>query len=306
MGNTDENVWWVDYNDPSSYAKRYMQFMTAVRGYWREFKVIGLGLSKRHKMDGWVAGFLDHVTRNQKAKGPDYLSIHHYIGSAKGAHKDCGGAVDFNEDEYYASLKALSNYQADIDEHRRVIQQHTNPEHKTMICFDEWGLWHKEATSDNGTRQIQTLRDGIFAACAMHLFYRNSDIVEFAMQTQLANLLSSLFETDGACFYMTPTYYVFKLFKEHKGQYVITTKLTEESDEMIDYISSINEGRNKLTVSVINKDYTCSKDITIRLDDAWTIEKADILTAEDIHNYNSYTKPGIIKDISFEKNVNNI
>ncbi len=239
MGNTDENVWWVDYNDPSSYAKRYMQFMTAVRGYWREFKVIGLGLSKRHKMDGWVAGFLDHVTRNQKAKGPDYLSIHHYIGSAKGAYKDCGGAVDFNEDEYYASLKALSNYQADIDEHRRVIQQHTNPEHKTMICFDEWGLWHKEATSDNGTRQIQTLRDGIFAACAMHLFYRNSDIVEFAMQTQLANLLSSLFETDGACFYMTPTYYVFKLFKEHKGQYVITTKLTEESDEMIDYISSI-------------------------------------------------------------------
>jgi alpha-N-arabinofuranosidase len=175
-----------------------------------------------------------------------------------------------------------------------------------MICFDEWGLWHKEATSDNGTRQIQTLRDGIFAACAMHLFYRNSDIVEFAMQTQLANLLSSLFETDGACFYMTPTYYVFKLFKEHKGQYVITTKLTEESDEMIDYISSINEGRNKLTVSVINKDYTCSKDITIHLDDAWTIEKADILTAEDIHNYNSYTKPGIIKDISFEKNVNNI
>ncbi|MDD3978437.1 MAG: alpha-L-arabinofuranosidase C-terminal domain-containing protein, partial [Methanomicrobium sp.] len=305
MGNTDENVWWIDYNDPVSYAKRYMQFMTSVRGYWKDFKVIGLGLSKRHKMDDWVAGYLDHVTRKQMAKGPDYLSIHHYIGSAKGAYKDCGGAIDFNESEYYASIRALSNYQSDIDIHRNTIQEHTNPKYETKICFDEWGLWHKEATNDNGTRQIQTLRDGIFAACAMHLFYRNCDIVEFAMQTQLANLLQSLFETEGKESYKTPTFYVFKIFKEHIGQYILNSIDKDKPDDNLDIIASINNEKDRIVITIVNTDYLKSKDLKILIDDSWVIEKADIIYSEDIHCFNSFSNPDNIKDTVFNIGRNN-
>jgi alpha-L-arabinofuranosidase len=58
------------------------------------------------------------------------------------------------------------------------------------------------------------LRDGIFAALSLHTFYRNADIVEYAMETQVAYVLQSLFETRGADYYKTPTLYVFKLLKE--------------------------------------------------------------------------------------------
>jgi alpha-L-arabinofuranosidase len=57
------------------------------------------------------------------------------------------------------------------------------------------------------------LRDGIFAALSLHTFYRNADIVEYAMETQVANVLQSLFETRGADFYIKPNFYVFKLLK---------------------------------------------------------------------------------------------
>lgn len=303
MGNTDENVWWVDYNDPVAYAKRYMQFLTSIRGYVEDIKVIGLGLSQRHKLPGWVEGYLDHVTRDQRAKGPDYLSIHHYIGSAKGLYKDCGGDVDFNEQEYYASINALANYQSDIDVHREIIKEHTSSAYKTMICFDEWGLWHREAISATGTRQAQTLRDGVFAACALHLFYKNCDIVEFTMQTQLSNLLQSLFETDHEKFYKTPTFYVFKLFADHKGQYKIELDITDIEDK-IDCIASMSPDKDILTLTIINTDYTRRIPINLGLEDDWQLQKADILTAPDIHMFNSFDDPFVIEDRPFKVTIN--
>ena len=161
-------------------------------------------------------------------------------------------------------------------------------------------MWHPEATVENNQNQRQTVRDGIFAAMTLHLFYRNSDIVELAMETQISNLLQSLFETDGEKFYKTPTFYVMKLLSDHAEQYLIDAK-SDFDDEFLDTVATVSKEGDKITVSVINKHLYESKKLAFELPEGeWSVTKADIVTADDVHDYNSFGEPERIRDSSFE------
>lgn len=298
IGNTDENVWHIDYNNPVAYAQHFLQWRTAIGELGADAKFIGLGLSERHEIPGWVEGFLDYVTFGQREKGPDSLSVHHYIGGAKGRYRNCGPAVDYTDEAYYYTLDALAAYQKDIDLHRTYIAEHTCPDHPTTISFDEWGLWHPEATGANGVRQPQTMRDAIFSACTFHLFYRNSDIVEYAMETQFCNLLQSLFETDGARFYRTPTFYVFKLFKEHLGQYLMPLTGLEK-EPMLDALASVSGDLRKVTITLVNKglDHAATVVLPENLRQGYRVRKADIIAPARVRDQNTFSAPEMIVSV---------
>jgi len=302
VGNTDENVWHIDYNNPVAYAQNYLKFTTAVREDKKdELYFIGLGLSSRHKIPGWAGRALDHITRNQKDENAPYaLSVHYYLGGAKASGREGGDAVDYSDEGYYALLDALKLYQYDIDLHRITIKEHTKPGTKTKISFDEWGTWHPEATFDNNQHQRQTLRDGIFAALTMHIFYRNSDIVEFAMETQISNLLQSLFETDGEKFFKTPTFYAMKILKEHTGQYLLNV-LPYDLDKDLDTVATISEDEKEITVSIVNRHLYDAKNITLDFSaDEWAPVRADIVTVDDVRACNTFEDPERICDKPFK------
>ncbi len=298
IGNTDENVWHIDFNNPQAYAQDYRRFQTVVRDDRENLFFIGLGLSSRHQLPGWVVKSLDHITHYRRQRGPDALSIHHYLGGMKQGGERCGDSVEYNDDNYYALLDLLDRYQHDIDIHRTYIADHTNSQWPTKISFDEWGAWHPEATVPNNQRQHQTMRDAIFAALALHIFYKNSDIVEFAMETQLSNLLQSLFETDGAMFYKTPTFYVMKLFREHMEQRLLTV-LPDEVNPDIDVVASASENGSKITVSIVNRHLYNNCKIDLNLGEQWRVVKADIVSCSDVHDFNSYDEPEKICDKPF-------
>ena len=299
IGNTDENVWHMDYNNPVAYAQNYLKYQTVIRKERRKkLYFIGLGLSMRHGLPGWPGKALDHITHNQREIAPDALSVHHYLGGAKQGGALCGGAIDYTDEGYYALLDLLERYQYDIDLHRITIKEHTPAGSKTKICFDEWGTWHPEATFEKNQNQKQTMRDAIFAALALHIFYKNSDIVEFAMETQISNLLQSLFETDGEKFYKTPTFYIMKLLKEHTNQY-LTHVLPDDIDTDLDTVSTISEDGTKLTISIVNKNLYDEKAIDISLKENWKVAKANIVTCDHVRDYNTFEQPYNIKDDVF-------
>ena len=299
IGNTDENVWHIDYNNPISYAQNYLKYQTVIRRERRKkLYFIGLGLSMRHGLPGWPGKALDHITHNQREIAPDALSVHHYLGGAKQGGALCGGEIDYTDEGYYALLNLLERYQYDIDLHRITIKEHTPAGSKTKICFDEWGTWHPEATVERNQNQKQTMRDAVFAALALHIFYKNSDIVEFAMETQLSNLLQSLFETDGEKFFKTPTFYIMKLLKEHTNQY-LTHVLPDDIDTDLDTVSTVSDDGTKLTISIVNKNLYDEKAIDIALKEKWKVVKADIVTCEHVRDYNTFEQPYKIKDDAF-------
>lgn len=297
IGNTDANTWHNEFNNPTAYAQKFLQWRTAVIEL--PLTLIGLGLSIRHKTPGWVETFLDYVTHNQVVKGPDALSIHHYVGGMKPGYEKCEGGLGYSNDAYTFTLNSVEAYQKDIDAHRRHIQEHVSPEHTTTIAFNEWGLWHPEA-GPGGGRQPQTLRDALFAALTLHIFYRNSDIVEYAMVTQYVNLLHSLFETDRSSFYRTPTFYVLKLFKEHLRQYLLPI-YGMENEPMLDAVASGTEDTSRIVLSLVNKDPINAIPIRLPADIAkgYCVTDSRTITHPDIRAQNTFDCPDAIVDKPF-------
>ena len=227
------------------------------------------------------------------------MPCRYYLGGMKQGGALCGGDIDYTDEGYYALLDLLERYQYDIDLHRVTIREHTNPKFVTKICFDEWGAWHPEATVANCQRQRQTVRDAIFAALTLHIFYRNSDIVEFAMETQLTNLLQSLFETDGERIYKTPTFYVMKLLRPHTGQY-LTDILPDTVDADLDTVATVSEDGDNMTVSIVNRHLYDTKAVSLgSAASGWEVTDARIVTADDVRTYNTYDEPERITDREF-------
>lgn len=294
LGNTDDNAWHIAYSDPINYAHDFLRYRTAIRRF-SGIQVIGLGYSLRHNDPEWVGKFLDYVTRGATAAGPNSLSVHHYSGGAKSATKDCGPSVNFTDDQYYYSLNTVDLFRKDIEHHRLAIEKHTNPKFKTTICFDEWGFWHPDTRS--GLRQSQTVRDGIFAAVSLHTFYRNSDIVEYAMATQVVNVLQSLFETKNEKTIKTPTFYVFKLFKAHLGQYIIPFSGLE-NEPMLDCVLSSSSDQKRVVLTAVNKHLTETKSIVLPtwLKNDYSISACSVINSKNVRDENTFENPFMIVD----------
>ena len=303
IGNTDENTWKLAYHAPT-YAGDYLRFCAALDNDWlKDVTTVGLGLSIRHGHHDWPAKVMDIVTNNKEFKGPDMLSVHHYLGSMK--DKKCGKAVDYTDEEYYYLLDSLVEYQKDIDFHRNIINEHACPKYPTYIAVYEWGAWHDEATIESGQRQRQTMRDAIFAAMSMHIFYRNSDVVKMAMETQLSNLLQSLFETDGEKFMRTATFWVMKLFRDHVEQYLLEDALT--APDCIDAIASVSDDGGKVVITAANKHLYNSAAITLADElKAMKISASDIIFNPDPRAYNTYDDPTATVAKPFDTTLENI
>lgn len=300
IGNTDENAWKTAYN-PYTYAYDYAHFTSALDGDFAAStdkdtsgcKFIGLGLSIRHGNLEWPKQVMDLVTNGGKHKGPDYLSVHHYLGSMK--DKKCGNAVDYTDEEYYYLLDSLVKYEEDIQFHRELIENHACKRYPTYLSIDEWGTWHDEDRIDLETHQRQTMRDAVFAAMALHIFYRNSDVVKMAMQTQLCNLNESLFDTDGKHFVKTPTFFVMKLFKEHLEGYMLEDAF--KADESIDAFASVSEDGGRITLTAANKHLYDNASIRVSEElSGMKITMADIVRADDVRSVNTPEHPELITD----------
>lgn len=305
IGNTDENAWKAAYN-PYIYASDYLRFVSALDGNFAADKdgkmpkkctLVGMGLSIRHGHSDFPAEVMDLVTNKGELKGPDMLSVHHYLGSMK--DKKCGDAVDYTDEQYYYLLDSLCKYEQDIDFHRAVISEHACKRFPTYLAIDEWGTWHDEDRIELDTHQRQTMRDAVFAAKALHIFYRNSDIVKMAMQTQTCNLNESLFDTMGKSFVKTPTFWVMKLFKEHLGQYLLENAF--DADEYVDAVATVSDDGKRIVLTAANSHLYEEKSLTVCDNIAkMRVTASDIVCSDNVRNYNSFEHPDLIKAVAFK------
>jgi alpha-N-arabinofuranosidase len=123
---------------------------------------------------------------------------------------------------------------------------------------------------------------------------------------QTVNVLQSLVLTKGPKMLLTPTYYVFDMYKVHQDAKLIPVQLSSP-----DYVSgsehlpAVNASASKdstgaIHVSLVNIDP--SKTITIRTSfegTNWNTVNGNILTSENFNNYNSFENPGKIKVAKF-------
>ena len=241
----NENWGCGGHYSPESYSLEYRRYATMLRDVFPEIEMVFCGQEKDwneravETMKGHL-GLLKH------------FSIHRYwIEGGKGAA--------FTEEEFDAMLAEAHRTEEFVLETRAILDR-IDPDRKIGIALDEWGMWHADARSwgPGGTpsycddyTQAGTLRDALAAAVALEGFHRQCNVLSLCNLAQIVNVLHAPIMTDGAAFWLTPTYHVLRMHTPHVGAEAL--RVTVEQDTKVSATATRKDG--KTTVSVVNRSY---------------------------------------------------
>jgi len=102
------------------------------------------------------------------------------------------------------------------------------------LVVDEWGVWTdvEPGTNPGFLYQQNSLRDALIAGTTLNIFNNHSDRVRMANLAQTVNVLQSIVLTQGNKMLLTPTYYVFDLYKVHQDAKLLPIEIASP-----DYVS---------------------------------------------------------------------
>ena len=269
--NGHEEPWQVDYfgvgNEnwgcggnmrPEFYGDTYRRYQTYVRNYHPDkpiYKIAcGANAGDYHWTDKVLETTFDHG--NGFMNG---MSLHYYTLSTGNWQKK-GSALEFDEADWYRTLKATLKMEELIKGHGAIMDQY-DPEKKIGMVIDEWGTWYdvEPGTNPGFLYQQNTMRDALVAGINLNLFHKNCDRVKMANIAQMVNVLQAVILTDGDRMVKTPTWHVFHLYKVHQDaelveSYVETKQVgVEEGVQIPDLSESASVGKDgKLYITLTN------------------------------------------------------
>lgn len=178
---------------------------------------------------------------------------------------------------------------------------------RIALMVDEWGTWWdvEQGTNPGFLYQQNTMRDAFVAALSLDIFNKHSERVQMANIAQVANVLQSMALTKDDKMVLTPTYYVFEMYKAHQDAVYIpleisaeTMKIREKDVTTVSATASKKNGAVSITLS--NFDLEKSREVTIDLADlkAKTVS-GRILTSKNINDHNTFDKPETVKPQQF-------
>ncbi|TDG35361.1 alpha-N-arabinofuranosidase [Pedobacter changchengzhani] len=237
------------------------------------------------------------------------LSLHHYS-LPKGSWGDKGSATNFDEKLYFNTLKSGLFMDELITKHSAIMDKY-DPKRNVALVVDEWGVWTnvEPGTNPGFLYQQNSMRDALLAASTLNIFNNHCERVKMANLAQTVNVLQALVLTDKEKMLLTPTYYVFDLYKVHQDAQYLPLKLTSP-----DYVfgtaklpainASASKDKNGVThISLVNIDPL--KKIIAKIDMGnanLKFQNGQILTSEKFTDINTFEKPYKIKNVVF-KNV---
>lgn len=269
--NGHEEPWQVDYfgvgNEnwgcggnmrPEFYGDMYRRYQTYVRNYHPDkpiYKIAcGANAGDYHWTDKVLETTFDHG--NGFMNG---MSLHYYT-LPTGNWQKKGSALEFDEADWFRTLKATLKMEELIKGHGAIMDQY-DPEKKIGMVIDEWGTWYdvEPGTNPGFLYQQNTMRDALVAGINLNLFHKNCDRVKMANIAQMVNVLQAVILTDGDRMVKTPTWHVFHLYKVHQDaelveSYVETKQIgVEEGVQIPDLSESASVGKDgKLYITLTN------------------------------------------------------
>ncbi len=198
----------------ADYGRAYMRFAAAMRKIAPEAHLVARG-----------ASFGDYTNSDQNEWNHELcrvLSRCDLVDSiALRRHFQRGEATAFSEAEYYGLFADAAALERDLELTDAVLRGYF-PEKRVGISKDEWGLWHPEASAENGLEQPNALRDALMASSVLHILGRWAGRIVMANLAYAVNALQCLAVTDGAAMFLTPTYHVFDMMRPHMGATTLT------------------------------------------------------------------------------------
>jgi alpha-N-arabinofuranosidase len=276
---------------PEDYAREYRRYATYLHN---------LGGTKLHLIavgpDGnnpdWTRRFLKKLSTadNRFNCRIHTLGAHYYCGTA-------GTATEYSSDQWCELLYKAAKVEDLINDQRAAMDEF-DPKRKIDLALDEWGTWHPPTAGKPQLWQQNTLRDALVAAISLDTFNRKADVLKMANIAQAANVLQSLFLTEGDKLVLTPTYHVFDMYKDHQGGRAVRLMIdaptinfanNDQRQNLPALAGSASTKGNTLTLTLTNVHARNPIEATIELSGrAAQSHDMTTLTHEDIHAHNTF------------------
>ena len=247
---------------------------------------------------GWTETLMQDEDTRKMLQG---ISIHYYSVVDGWDYK--GSATKFNEHEWFETFRLNYDIERIIKGHKAVMDRYDPMKTKGLIV-DEWGNWFnvEPGTNPGFLYQQNTLRDAVTAAIHLNIFNNNADRVRMANLAQIVNVLQSVILTKDDKMVLTPTYYVFRMFRDHQGARLLSTDLKCENYEYenkkipaISASASVDmEGKIHVSLANLNPHKEIILTCPVIGTDLKTVT-GEVLTAPEMSSYNSFEEPDVVK-----------
>ncbi len=276
---------------PDYYADLYRHYATYTRDYGGN-RLYRIACGANGGDYNWTETVMKNAGRHMQG-----LSLHYYTGPKHWGDK--GSATDFNEEEYFITIEKTLYMKELIDKHAEVMDRY-DPRKRVGMIIDEWGTWYnvEPGTNPGFLYQQNTLRDAIVAGINLNLFNARCDRVQMANLAQTVNVLQSVVLTDEEKMVLTPTYWVFYLYKVHQDATLLPISLMSTKyrygDRDIDAVSvsASKDADGKIHITLVNADPDNEQRVDARLVGA-SVSKVSgkMLTSGKMNDYNSFEEP---------------
>ncbi|HEY4876289.1 MAG TPA: alpha-L-arabinofuranosidase C-terminal domain-containing protein, partial [Puia sp.] len=225
------------------------------------------------------------------------IGLHYYTLTDGWSHK--GSATNFSEEQYFKSLKNCLRMEELINKHSAILDKY-DPKKNVALVVDEWGIWKNAEPGTNPAflYQQNSLRDALIAATTLNIFNNHSDRVKMANLAQTVNVLQALVLTSGDSMLLTPTYYVFDLYKIHQNAKWIPIKIQSSNYDFNNQnIPAINasassDSNGVMHISLVNLDPVHEIPVTINLNESANSKiTGQVLTSAKYTDVNTFRKP---------------
>ncbi len=319
--NGREKPWKVDYfgvgNEnwgcggnmtPEYYGNLYRRYQTYVRNYDGKNLIskicCGANSDDYHWTEQVLATAYDHVPKDLHGL-MDGLSLHYYVTPGGWAHK--GSSTQFEEADWFLTLDKAWKMEELITRHSAIMDNY-DPDKKIGMMVDEWGCWYdvEPGTNPGFLYQQNTMRDALTACITLNIFNKHCDRVKMANIAQMVNVLQSVILTEGAKMLLTPTYYIFRMYKYHQNaqlieSFVETEEIGTEEHKIPDLTESVSmDAEGSIHITLGNASVAEAKEVEIQFAERKTAEiNAGILTGR-MNGHNTFEEPESIKEEPFE------
>lgn len=321
--NGHEKPWKIDYfgvgNEnwgcggnmtPEYYANLYRRFQTYVRQYRNEAPIKKVCGGPNVADYNWTRKVMDTCFESphpDHAHGyMDGLSLHYYTHPE--GWEDKGSATVFDDKTWYKTL-AKAKYMEELVERHGAIMDQYDPKKQIGMIVDEWGCWFtvEPGTNPGFLYQQNTMRDALVAGIHLDIFNKHCDRVHMACIAQMVNVLQSVILTEGRKMILTPTYYVFKMYRHHQDAELVESSI--EGGKMIGAETEFQVPHLSESVSVDREGYVniTLNNLSVEEDSEIEISFAELkpsqITASVLTNkmdaHNTFENPDCVKEEAF-------
>jgi alpha-N-arabinofuranosidase len=283
------------------YTDLYRRYATYCRNYGdnRLYKIAGGANEDDYH---WTETLMKNAAGHMQG-----LSLHYYtIPTGNWGNK--GSATQFDETEYFRTIERTIRMEELLARHSTVMDVY-DPAKRVALIPDEWGVWLnvEPGTNPGFLYQQNSLRDAIVAGVNLNIFNAHADRVKMANIAQMVNVLQSVILTDSDKMLLTPTYWVFYLYRVHQDATLLPVSFScnryELNGRKLDAVSvsASKDAAGKIHITLVNIDPNSEQTVETDLRGV-TVKSVSgqALTSANLTDHNTFDKPNVVSVKDFK------